>query len=113
MADNDFIHWAIDGLITIASGVFIYLLRRRDDSQAQEMKDMKEALSQKVLPILENVKDLYDKHNADSDRLHTLEIDVAKNFFSKEEVIKMFDDQRRYFDQRFDRLEKLLDKNSK
>ena len=103
---NDLVHWAIEFGITFIVAVVMYITRKRDDAQQNQIDEFNKL-------IHDQVSDLYSKHTNDADRLHNLELDVAKNFFPKEEINKMHDDQRRYLDGRFDRLEKLFDESRK
>ncbi len=82
----------VGGLVT---AVVMYLLAQKDARQAEQ------------------IKDLYDKHNNDAERLQKLELDVAKNNYSKDEINSMFTDMKKYLDGRFERLERFFDEARK
>lgn len=74
-------------IFTLAIAVIGYLLAQKDASQGKL------------------IDDLYEKHNADADRLQKLEVDVAKNSYSKLEINAMFADMKLFIVGQFDRLE--------
>jgi hypothetical protein len=116
---NDWAHFGIEVAIIVIGGWILYLLKNKDSSQQKEINSFKEATNHDISESKKNVDqsfadlknqitDLYNKHGNDADRLHALELDVARNFFTKEEINKEFAAQRKYLDDRFDRLEKLF-----
>jgi LPS O-antigen subunit length determinant protein (WzzB/FepE family) len=83
-------------LISIGCGVVIavigYLFSQRD-------KDREAAII-----------DLYEKHKIDAQELIDLRLLVAKKYYDSEETDKLLSTFKDHFDQRFDRVEKLLEK---
>lgn len=110
---NDVVHWMIEGAIGLFGSIVVYFLHRRDELQQKQFADFKESINSSIVDTKEQITDLYGKHSTDADRLHGLELDVAKNFFTKDEIKKEFEDQKKYFDGRFDRIERLLDERRK
>ncbi len=73
--------------------VLWWLLRQKDEKQAQDIEKMGEL-----------VKDLYAKHQEDERALYSLRIKIAENHPPKQEIEKMISDMKQHFDQRFDQL---------
>jgi hypothetical protein len=72
--------------IGLLISVLAYLLKRKDEEQA-------------VL-----IKDLYDKHHADADRLHQVELKIAADHYVKAELDHKFDKVERALIQGFESL---------
>ncbi len=87
--------WA--GVATFVMGgiftVLWWLLRQKDEKQAQDIEKIYEA-----------IKDLYIKHREDERDLYALRIKIAENHPPKQEIEKMISDMKQHFDQRFDQL---------
>lgn len=82
----------IGGLVT---AVFVYLLAQKDARQAEQ------------------IKDLYEKHSEDSERLQKLELTVASNNYTKEEVNAMMIDLKTYIAGLFENFKELIDARTK
>lgn len=77
-------------LLGIVVAVVGYLLAQRDARQADQ------------------IKDLYDKHTKDADRLNDLELEIARNHYPKAEVTALFTEFKSYLNERFDRIEQAV-----
>ena len=77
------------------SAVVMYLLAQKDARQAEQ------------------IKDLYEKHSEDSERLQKLELTVASNNYTKEEVNTMMEGLKTYIAGLFENFSKLLDERTK
>jgi uncharacterized coiled-coil protein SlyX len=87
--------WAI--VAGFVSLFLMYLLNLRDAHQQKDLNELKKSID-----------DLYSKHNSDSDRLQKLELDVARNNYTKEEINQMLVDLKNYMCELFDRLEQTI-----
>ncbi len=80
---------SIGSIVATAIG---YLLARKDALQEKQ------------------IEDLYNKHGLDAERLQQLEIRVAADHYTKSEIMGMLDSLKKYLDDRFDRIERYIEK---
>lgn len=88
------IQHVFDLVCAVAVGVIGYLLAQKDASQSKLI----EAQSKLI-------EDLYTKHTDDAERLQKLEVDVARNSYSKDEINAMFRDMKQFISEQFTKLE--------
>lgn len=88
--------WVAVGLfvVSVVVGLISWLLANKDAAQEK-------ALAAQAAQI----KDLYDKHEADASRLVDLELQLAKNHYPKSEVIELLNNFKSYLNERFNQLE--------
>ena len=67
--------WMVELGITCLVGLIGYLLKAKDTSQEKLIDDQAKLIA-----------DLYAKHNADVQRLHDLELQIAQNHYPKNEL---------------------------
>jgi len=79
----------------MATAIVMYLLAQKDARQAEQ------------------IKDLYDKHSEDSERLQKLELTVASNNYTKDEVNAMMLDLKAYIAGLFENFKALIDERTK
>lgn len=93
MENKDF--WLV--LASFASALFMYLLSQKDSKQQDQIN------------VLNNqIKDLYDKHSSDADRLQKLELDVARNNYTKDEINAMLTDLKKYMGELFEQIKEAV-----
>ena len=84
-------------LITIAIGIIGHLLVLKDTAQ------------DKLIVAQDNlIKDLYEKHNADADRLQKLELKVSENTYTKVETDRMLDSMKEFISDQFTELKESI-----
>lgn len=71
-------------------GVLGYLLKQRDDKQAEELKAGKAAHDKHVEDVKKGFTDLYKLHADDVAKLAALEVEIAKNHYPKPELDERF-----------------------
>lgn len=86
MGSGEFISIAV-GIVFAVVG---YLLAQKDARQA------------------EHIKDLYEKHSTDAQKLFDLELQVAKNHPDRDAIKDMFTNFMTQMNERFDRLEQAV-----
>jgi len=82
------------GAVTILFTIIGFFLSQKDAKQALE------------------ISDLFRKHEEDAQKLANLELKIAEQHYPKPEIDKIMDRFKGYFDERFDRLEKVIRKDS-
>lgn len=85
----------LTSLFGFVSAFVMYLLAQKDARQAEQ------------------IKDLYDKHAEDSERLQKLELTVARTNYTKEEINSMMEDLKSYIANLFEGFSKLIDEKTK
>jgi hypothetical protein len=81
---------AIVGIIVIPIG---YLLARKDAQQA------------------EFIKDLYEKHQQDAEKLADLNLKLVGQYYDRAAIDTLFINFKAYLNERFDRIEKAIESN--
>jgi len=84
----------------VLGGVFSvlwWLLRQKDEKQAQDIEK-----------ISELIKDLYLKHQEDERELYTLRIKIAENHPPKQEIEKMISDVNKRLDQLIEQISQVM-----
>lgn len=71
-------------------GLIGWLLANKDAKQAEE------------------IRELFALHKADSAKLESLQLDIAKNYNPKHEIASLFDGFKLYLNERFDRIEQAV-----
>lgn len=85
----------LTSLFGFVSAFVMYLLAQKDARQAEQ------------------IKDLFEKHADDAERLQKLELTVASNNYTKKEVNALMEDLKTYIGGLFDNFARLIDEKTK
>ena len=84
-------------IVGFVATILMYLLSLKDKHQQQDIDSLKGLID-----------DLYTKHNSDAERLQKLELDVARNNYTKEEINQMLIELKHYMCELFDQLKETI-----
>ena len=96
-------------IVTVIGGLLLYALKKQNENQQRQIDGNGARLGEYSAAMNEIAKDLYGKHTADVDRLQSLELKVAAQMLSRDDMKDILREFKADLNERFDRIEKKMD----